>query len=208
MKTVIGGCQVELFGKKELSERLTKMVQYFLEKGYLISYGDGGTQGEKTKIDLTNDGGKTIVRIWMNEGCEYMENYRSVHVLSIFAKKYENVGDRCSTLWMDKGELIFKSDFYCIDDDKKIYTESILGLNNVLEIRKNRHYGPYYSYFYKSSGRKVSKNCFKAALPLINKQKGYKTVKLSDIQSISKFDTYYRFDFHKRSSLIVDIKKA
>lgn len=206
MKTVIGGVEVELFGKKELSERLTEMIQYFLEKGYIFTYVDGGTQGEKTKVDLSNDGGKTVVRIWMNEDYEYIEKYRSIHVMRIFAKKYENV-DTYSTLWMDKGELIFKSDFYCIDDDKKIYTESILALNNIIELRKNRWNGPFHSYRY--SGRKVSNNCFKAALPLINKQKGYKTVRLLDIAGIVKFDTYYRFDFHgRKSSLVVEILKA
>lgn len=206
MKTVIGGIEVKLFGKKELSERLTEMVQYFLEKGYIFTYTRSGLQGEETKIDLTNDGGKTVVRIWMNEDYEYVENYRGVHIMRIFAKKYEDV-NRNSTLWMDKGELIFKSDFYCIDDDKKIYTESILGLKNVLELRKTRWSGPFYSYRY--SGRKVSHNCFKAALPLINKQKGYKTVRLSDIAGIIKFDTYYRFDFHgRKASLVVETLKA
>lgn len=206
MKTVIGGIEVKLLGKKELSEKLTEMVQYFLDKGYIFTYVDGGSQGEKTKVDLSNDGGKTVVRIWMDEDYEYIEKYRGVYVMRIFAKKYENVGTH-TTLWMDKGELIFKSDFYCIDDDRKIYTESILGLKNVLELRKNRWSGPFHSYNY--SGRKVSHNCFKAALPLINKQKGYKTVRLSDIAGIIKFDTYYRFDFHgRKSSLVVETRKA
>ena len=213
MKTTINGKEIKLFGMSEISDVYTLTVSHYLSQGFKFAIGGfgNGSQGEISKTDLTNDGGKTVYRIWAKE--DYVSdfsNYKSRYVLSIIVKKYENVNDN-GTLWYSEGEIVYKTSYYSILDyhrgNKKLYVESEedFELINRLQFQRAE-----IRWEMKKDFEEIHSIPSKVLLNIIRKQKGYKSVQSKDIARVERrVDRgYYRIDFigHK-SSLLLELKK-
>ena len=127
MKTFVGGMEIKLYGKKELSQIFTNVVQSYLNSGFMIWLsGCTGSQGEEMKIDLSNDNGKTIYRVWMDKsslyGSEISEKYKvyRIDTVEIFVKKYD-IKYTGQTLWMKEGTQVECYTYYLIDERKNVY---------------------------------------------------------------------------------------
>ena len=213
MKTFIGGMEIKLYGKKELSQIFTNVVQSYLDSGFMIwMSGCSGSQGEEMKIDLSNDNGKTVYRVWMDKvrlyGSEIREKYNvyDIDTVQIFVKKYD-IKYAGQTLWMKEGTQVECYTYYLIDERKDVYVSNLndfVELSGIQNIRRDVRYSMYYS----NKERKLSNSSFKAALKVARKEKGYKSILLKDITEVTRDNKgYYTISFSNRHSLSVKIAK-
>lgn len=213
MKTSIGGKEIKLYGKEELSQVFTNIVQSYLNSGFMIwMSGCTGSQGEEMKIDLSNDNGKTVYRVWMDKstlyGSEIREKYHvyDIDTVQIFVKKYD-IKYAGQTLWMKEGTQVECYTYYLIDERKSVYVSNLndfVELSGIQNIRRDIYYSTYYS----KKERKLSNSSFKAAFKIARKEKGYKSILLKDITEVTRDDRgYYTISFSNRHSLSVKIAK-
>ena len=213
MKTFVGGMEIKLYGKKELSQIFTNVVQSYLNSGFMIWLsGCTGSQGEEMKIDLSNDNGKTIYRVWMDKsslyGSEISEKYKvyRIDTVEIFVKKYD-IKYTGQTLWMKEGTQVECYTYYLIDERKNVYVSNLndfVELSGIQNIRRD----VYYSMYYSKKERKLPNSSFKAAFKVARKEKGYKSIQLKDITAVTRDNRgYYNISFSNRHSLSVKIAK-
>lgn len=211
MKTTINGKEIKLFGMSEISDVYTSTVLYYMSQGFKFALVESGSQGEISKTDLTNDGGKTVYRIWAKEDYKSdIANCKSRYVLSITVKKYSDVNN-ASTLWYSEGEIVYKTSFYSISDyhrgNKKVYVgnEADFDLINSLQYeRAEIRWGM------KKDFVEVKNVSSKVLLNVIRKQKGYKSVQLKDIARVQRGinRSYYKISFvGNKSDLLLELKK-
>lgn len=190
MKTLINGKEIELFGRQELSAEFTKVVSDYLAKGFIFNYSEAssGSQGEKMKIDLSNDGGKTVYRIWMT--CEYEkidpERWENVDVISIIVKKYDG---KKSTFWFSEGEIISEKKFYKISlyssDASSVYCQSkeeYFEIRNLRNKRWENHRGTEFDEY--NNEKELPEKYFKLVIKCARKLKGWKSVQLKDVKKV------------------------
>lgn len=192
MKTTVNGKEIRLFNQKSIEELYTKYVMSYLDIGYNF-YFYSGSQGEEVKTCLTKDGGKTVYVLFVDS--EY-RNFSEVK--TIWIKKFEDVIPGRTTLWLNKGEEVFKKEFYCINErsyKNAIYVESEDDYKLISKVQDER-------YSNKTSNEYVElpKSCYKIALKIIQKRKGYKSIQLKDIKSMKRRVGYgYEFRFENWS---------
>ena len=212
MKTFIGGKEIKLYGKKELSQAFTNIVQSYLNSGFMIwMSGCSGSQGEEMKIDLSNDNGKTVYRVWMNDdhlyGDDVEKKFHSydVNVMKIFVKKYD-IEYKCHTLWMNEGEEVECYTYYKIDDHKDVYVFDECDYADLIWIHNERQR---VRWELKKDWKSVHGIPSKILLNIVRKQKGYKSVAAKDIQSVERRINkgYYKINITNRSSLLLEIVK-
>lgn len=209
MKTTINGKEIKLFGMAEISAIYTQTIQSYLAQGFVFAVGEfcRGSQGETAKVDLTNDGGKTVYRVWLYGSYHSdISHRRSCDILNVVVKKYENVHEN-STIWYSEGVVVSQKTFWSIGErwSKKVYVETEEEfdiINNIRNERIRRHYeiGDYVTL------NNVSK---KVVFNLAKKQKGYKSILLKDIQSVQRRigKGYYKINIANRSYLLLEIAK-
>ena len=118
-----------------------KVAEYIM-KGYSINveHSHGSQTNEISTICLTNDGGKTVLRVGLIRACE---DWRKEE-LKLVVLKYENVGRR--TLWISEGEVLEERTFIEVDD-RKIYCESEEDFDKILSLRKERSKNHEYKWY-------------------------------------------------------------
>ena len=203
MKTIINGKEIKLYGDKELSEIFTQKVNEYLAKGFLVWYSHcSGCQGEEMKVDLSNDNGNTVYRIWMEK--RYTCSILGCNI-SIFIKKYTNAKNK-RTLWKNDGETVFEKSFVGVGErcGKNVYcdTENCADFENK---KRERFESKRIS---NARNINVSK---KVLLKCVKAQKGYKTVKEKDIASIIRYMNQSRYfvtftEESKKSKLLLCLK--
>ena len=211
MKTTINGKEIKLFGMSEISDVYTSTVLYYLSQGFKFALVGSGSQGEISKTDLTNDGGKTVYRVWVKEDFESdIVNCKSRYALSITVKKYSNVNNT-STLWYSEGEIVYKTSFYSSSyyhrGNKKVYVgnEADFELINRLQYERAE-----IRWRMKKDFEEVRNIPSKVLLNVIRKQKGYKSVQLKDIARVQRRINhgYYKISFvGNKSDLLLELKK-
>ena len=205
MKTTINGKEIKLYDDNDINAIYTDLVSEYISKGFVINFRTvRGSQGEESKIDLTNDDGKTIYRIWIL--IEYVDGINNKKLV-IVIEKFLNFEAR-DILLFGRGEKILEKDFYFINKrSRNIYVESKDDFEIIVEIQKSRTYLKYKEFY---GLIELSDSCKKIALKIIRKKKGYKTVKIDDLNSVSRrYDVNgYYFDFKKKENFAVRIKKV
>lgn len=212
MKTFVGGKEIKLYGKKELSQVFTNIVQSYLDSGFMIwMSGCSGSQGEIMKVDLSNDNGKTVYRVWMKDdrlyGDDIEKKFHSydVDVMKIFVKKYD-IEYTCQTLWMKEGEEVECYTYYKIDDYKDIYVFDECDYVDLIWIHNERQR---VRWELRKDWVSISGIPSKILLSVVRKQKGYKSVTAKDIQSVERRINkgFYKINIANRSSLLLKIVK-
>lgn len=180
MKTTINGKEIKLFTNQDIATVLTSKVNEFLSKGFVFYIGEGsrGSQGEETKVCMTNDGGKTVYLIYI------IKKYACMNpTMSIFVKRYHEANER-RTFWLNEGEEVYMKTFFQITDYKKeLYVENPVECKAI----KDKQYKRRSHYYNVQDAKKetvLSENCKKIALKMLRQRKGYKSTQLKDIQKV------------------------
>ncbi len=212
MKTTINEKEVRLYGRKELSKEFTRIASGYISEGYLINYSaaSSGSQGEEMKIDLSNDGGKTVLRVWMDKGSEKVgsEWYQKADVIKITVEKFEDAENK-TTLWYGRGEKVLEKTYYHIArrDRDEIYCEEKSEYLQIAEKQEARWRASRIEREYVE----VSESYKKIALKSVKKIKGYKSTLLVDIEKIfrqkNKYSNGFSVKLKNGKSCYLSLKK-
>lgn len=211
MKTTINGKEIKLFGRQELSAEFTKIVQEYLSKGFVINYSEAsrGSQGEEMKLDLSNDGGKTVYRVWMDKEREAVNNdWNRIDTMVIFIEKFENAYNT-STLWAGKGETVFEKKFYRIDEgysNSAVYCENKEDYNLFYAKREQRWEDKRGTEFdrYGRNKKELAAKYNQIAIKSVRKMKGWKSALLKDIKRVDRrFGYGYEVIFNNGKSCYI-----
>lgn len=183
MKTTAGGKEIQIYGTNDISEAYSNTVHAYLNKGYMFNYDNTPRehQGENMSAYLTQDGGKTVIAVFIGKFTEFDEGMRTdgVHV---FTREYKDA-DKKDTLWMDKGELMSDIKFYKIRGRKDIFVDNLNDCKAIRKIQRRREEIKLRLWDLKQE-RNLPRSTYKAALKLVKKQKGHKSAMLPDIKKV------------------------
>jgi len=184
MKTTVNGKEIKVFGRNDISIVFTQKVKEMLSQGFVFCF-DGGTQGEEGKVCLTNDGGKIVYVFYVHKEYEMMnDSWSRDKVIYItgekFIREYPN-----KTLWLGKGEKFYDQKWFCIDERKDVYVETIEEFKEIEKISSARSE---LRWKCNEMDRMVilGEKCHKIAVSILNKRKGYKSVKVRHIKRVEK----------------------
>lgn len=179
---------MEIIKMNDINRNFTERVAFLVTLGYVVNPKTmSGTQGERCRIDLTKDNGKTVRRLYLETGYDHgdKKTYRSMDTVVFMEEEFENV-QGFGTLWNGKGKIVDKTLFY------KVGQNSIYNLDSSLAFTKSKDLAyELYDKHWKRSRERDSSSVNKELKPtekvleIVRKRKGYKTVKLSDIIGVS-----------------------
>lgn len=188
--------------KQNYIEKLySEKIAEYIMKGYVISieHTHGSQTNEVSTICLTNDSGKSILRVGLIRACE---DWRKEE-LKLVILKYENVKPR-DILWLSKGEVLFSRTFIEVDREKKVYCESEEDFDKILSLRRERSIN-----LYELENRAVevtSEKIKDLVWKIARKYEGYKSVQRNKITKITKDKNGYFVSFENRPRLRVRYK--
>lgn len=202
----------EIIKLNEISKIYGELLASRFAEGYTIYLRTmGGTQGEYGRLDLTKDGGKTVHRLYMdrksengNAICKGTKVLFNVDVIQIIEEEFDNL--KSDILWNGKGKKLLEQNYYLIDrkrsgyvmDPRTSYTPS----KYFIELAETKHYGRVNSSQFRNGKTHKIKPTQKM-VEIVNRFKGFKGIKLGDIESVEvgcykPGDTFYRFSFKNR----------
>ena len=187
MKATIKGKEIKVIGKDVIQAVFTEKVQELISQGMMFSFTDRGHQGEVTKTDLTKDG-KTIYRVLCTEDRIKIDEkfWNSIRTVIIQVRKYDDVRKN-STLWNNKGEVIFEKAFFNIIGDSydygKAFVEDLELLKEIMSVQNERSQ---MRWSMKKDSVKLPESWNRKVLKIVRNRKGYKTVHLEDIRRVTK----------------------
>lgn len=203
----------------EISKVYSDLLADRLADGYVINMRTmSGTQGEYGRFDLTKDGGKTVHRLYMSrdsesDNSEYDKTrmWYSFDTLRIVEEEFDNTRNS-DTLWTGKGNKILEKKYYLIDRHRRGYNlDPYTSYTPSVEFMKSadrKHYERVDLNHTISERRKI--NPTQKMVEIVNRFKGFKNVKLADIESVEvgtyrKGEMFYRFTFtNRKHSLTID----
>lgn len=182
---------------EELNKLFSDKASELIRKGYVIDLaGMAGSQGEVGKIIFKKNG--VFYALVMETKSSYCDGIYSDRYVIWFGKYTEDTSnmrplDNWNTLWLNKFEATWTLEFVKITNNYFVTVEAAEAMNKkwIERCRNSR------SYRYEE----VSIDRYsKAILGCIRKQKGYKSVKASEITKITRVTPYNNFteEFGKR----------
>lgn len=172
-----------------INKLFTDEVARYIAMGYAINCGTmNGSQGEIAKVDLTN--GKEIIRVLLETHSVAWKDYIEVKVGRCKSKNAKpNAGRTSWTIWNDELEIISSSIYWKTSNwgnprNEWFTTEEEVDANNKKRMARAKAGNGEWE----SSGNKIytSDEVKRIVLPFVRRQKGFKTAKLSDIESVRK----------------------
>lgn len=198
MKTTVNGKEIKVFGRNDISVIFTQKVNEMLGQGFVFCF-DNGSQGEEGKVCLTNDGGKTVYVFYVHKEYESLDDsWSRGRVIFItgekFVRKYPD-----DTLWLGKGEKFYEVKWFCIDEIKDVYVETVEDFKEIDKIHNARR-----DFRWEMKNRQItlSEKYYKIVVSILNKRDGYKSVKVRHITKIErKVNGKYYVYFEKSGKL-------
>lgn len=170
-----------------INRKYTEKVAELMEKGYYLNAGTmAGHQGEISKIDLTN--GKEIVRVLLEHETVYEDNYDSDVVRLIVGRSTEtrvrpNEATTYSTIWNNNLEILSEELFYEIGRRRGHPEDKWYGTKEeAMESRKKR----YARRRSETERKEFPEAAYAKVLPFLRRQKGCKSLRLHEIEGVTK----------------------
>lgn len=197
MNTTINGKTVKLLDMNDVSVKFTEIVNKYLSEGYMFYLGNTGHQGEMTKVQVTNDG-KSVIIILLKRtfDCNIGET-----MLVIEVRSYRDVKNISQTLWLDEGEVLYTTSFYFISD--KCFTMDLNVLKEIKALQSERATMRYdMQKIHSYDAEFTSKRVRQSALKILQKRKGFKSTKLSDIQFVENRNGKFWINMLKKTVVL------
>ena len=119
----------------EIEKLYSEKVAALISAGYSISieHTHGSQSYEMSSISLTNNNGKTVIRVALiTETVNWQKEKLKLVTLGF------KDADNGRTLWNHKGDVIEEITFYDINREKKVYCDNEEEFNKILLLRKER----------------------------------------------------------------------
>jgi len=192
----------------EINKKFTEKVAEYIAKGYYFNTATmSGHQGEVGKVDLTD--GKEIIRITLERmsGVEGIDErhpfwYRGVEL--VVGKSADNVkpnkNSTMDIIWTNKLEVIYKEQFYQVDDNADWYVtrdEAFEAYNLRRERRRSR---------YTFEDKVFPEEAKNAVVSFMKRQPRCKGVRVQDITKVIKKTRVSMFSEEEKIQYIVECK--
>lgn len=202
----------------EIGKTYSKLLADRLAEGYVLNMKTmSGTQGEYGRFDLTKDGGKTVHRLYMSrdsesDNSEYDETkmWYSFDTLRIVEEEFDNSTNN-DILWTGKGKKLLEKKYYLIDRKRSGYKlDPYTSYTPSVEVMKSADRKHYERVDLKHSSERRTIKPTQKMVEIVNRFRGFKNVKLADIQSVeigtySNHGNFYRFTFaNRKHTLTID----
>lgn len=177
---------------ESINRRYTEVIAEWMAKGYTINTATmGGSQGEVGKIDLTD--GKEIIRVMLDsfgKPCEKIgDRYYHMEGVDLIVgrvtdKVTPNGSDTWENIWNEHLEILASEKFYEIGRARRS-REKWYGTRDEAIAQQNKS-SARYSGRYNPEREELSEAAKEIVLPFVRRQPRCKTVKASEIESITK----------------------
>lgn len=177
---------------------VTPLVQEYLKNGYTLYIGDNssGSQGEYFSIYLTNDNGKTVLKIYGKR--KWHDNHDAE--LHVITEKFTN-NNQLGTLWNGRGDVLSDNIWYMHEGTKGqvLYLKNYKEYKRIQELKLKRMESR------KKTPRLVttSDKAKMVAFKLLTKKKGLKQIRLNDIDKIVREKSRCYVYINKRGRILV-----
>ena len=188
--------------RADIDRAFTEVIGKYIANGYITYTATmGGSQGEIGRIDVTNDGGKTVYRIRMDKDYNAKLNaddkYGYYKAIVVEVRKYVNGVDfNHTTIWNDKGTVVENYVWYEVRDDKVFTTDKEF----VREVGAKRT-ARWRRFEERVDGvDRIFTNATitDKLMTYINNTKGFKAVRRRDIKDVWRRGNRYYIDFKNR----------
>ena len=176
----------DIIFRSDIDKKFTDIVNNYLSSGYKIYTNTmGDSQGEIAKIDLTN--GKEIVRVLLESRCAYRD-YLGTMKIRLLHFELDDIrpGIGNETLWNYDDKEFSRIVYYRISSRGwQVFTKDEQLINEITHKRNERYKNEFKSYICSITPEKM--------ITVVNRQKGFKTLKAKDIVSIQKDATNIKY---------------
>ena len=183
---------------ESINHKFTEKVAEWIVKGYTINTASmGGSQGEVGKVDLTD--GKEIIRILLDNfgrPCERIgDRYYSLEGVKLIVgrvtdKVIPNSPDTWSNVWNEHLEILSCEEFYQIGRQHR--NGSKWYGTKAEAMAQQEKSSARYSTRRNDASRELSDQAKEIVLPFIRRQPRCKTVRLSEIERVTKRESERR----------------
>ena len=187
----------------EISKAYSDLIAERLADGYVLNMRTmSGSQGEYGRFDLTKDGGKTVHRLYMSREYKDSGMWYSFDTLRIVEEEFDNQRNS-DLLWNGKGNKILEKKYYLIDRKRKGYSlDPYTSYTQSVEFMKSADKKHCEREDSKCSDSTRTIKPTQKMVEIINHYKGFKGIKLADIESVKvgtcKGEPFYYFSFSNR----------
>ena len=188
----------------EIEAKFTEVVNHYIGRGFRICTTTmSDSQGELAKVDLYHpDNTKRVIRVLLDR------TLNNGVCLTVGMFDDWNGGD---TLWNGKADLITWVTFYNVTRESRTRRESVYisdtkQYEHIVQKIRNRWEEKY------GCGDGIERDISipearkKHILSLVKRHKGYKTVAVSDITKICRYDTFYAIKFGHKHDLLIHME--
>ena len=169
-----------------MNKRVTETVKRYLSEGYEFYLGNnahGSQSREEFALHLTNDNGKTVLKIYGT--VKHGENW-TTQELHVIAEKFKNDKTQDKIFWNGQGEKLGEKVYYIYEttkwSGKKLYIEDKEEYDRLTQIKLQRRKANEENKTVELKSEKSKK----IALKLLKKKRGYKSTKLKEIIMVAR----------------------
>lgn len=182
----------------DINRRYTEIVAEYIGKGYTINSASmSGSQGETSKVDLTN--GSEIIRVMVDTFSDWEAGIEGVEIIVGRALDHDVVPHSNSgwgTIWNNRIEILNQERFYKIGEDRRhgTYYGTESEAKHAHEVKLSR-------YIARESSRKTANLTDKAmgiAKRIIRRKFGVKRICESDVK-VSKYNGVYIIGYRNKT---------
>lgn len=194
----------------DINRKFTEAVTEWIGKGYIINSATmGGSQGEISKVDLTN--GSEIIRVLLNSTghpiTKIEDRFYSFDIVELTVGRVTdqivpNSPSVWDTVWNEHLEVISSEEFYEIGRNRR---EKWYGTKAEAIAQQDKNWE-------RSEARKVSErtelDAAAIVLPFVKRQQRCKSVKLHEITKVTKTIHHNVFDDGVHVNYAVEVRGA
>lgn len=183
--------------ESKINEMVTGLVGDYINNGYTLYLGEnarGSQTHEEFAVYLTNDNGKTVIKIYGNT----RRDANFTRLLVVVVERFENDGQR--TFWNGQGDTLSEKVYYIYESGyKKLYIEDKEEFDRLTQIKRQRRKANEENDTVELSSDKAKK----IALKLLKKKRGYKSTKLCEIKKVERFCGRYSVYLENRGRVAI-----
>lgn len=167
----------------DINKRFTALVAEYISKGYTFNTASmGGSQGEISKVDLTD--GTQIIRIYIDTFRDWKRRYSVEGCEIVIGKSTDNVvpngSNTMDTIWSSHLEVLSRERFYEIGHDRKSGT--MYGTLEEAEAAVAKRIARYRARDEKPSDFCPTPEMMAVAKRIVRERMGFKRISESDVR--------------------------
>lgn len=182
----------------DINKRYTEIVVEYMIKGYTINSASmSGSQGETSKVDLTN--GSEIIRVMVDTFSDWSAGTEGVEIIvgrSLDSDVVPNSNSGWATIWNNKLEILKQERFFKIGEDR--HHGTYYGTEEEAKAAKAKKLNRYISRESSRRTENITDKAMEIAKRIIRREFGIKRICEADIK-VSKYNGVYTVGYKSKT---------